>query len=85
MADGPSSLDCRFVESLGSVLQSFDWKDVAGKWCQLKHISAKGEVAGAWMISPHCIWKKRLSINNIKDFERYVIIALVLTIYYTLI
>ena len=39
VADGPSRLDCRFVESLGSVLLPFEWKDVAGKWCESKRSS----------------------------------------------
>ena len=41
VADGPSRFDCRFVESLGSVLQSFDWQDVSGQWCETKRISQK--------------------------------------------
>ena len=44
IADGPNRLDCRFVESLGSVLQSFEWKDVAGKWREIKRISHVGKL-----------------------------------------
>ncbi len=44
VADGPSRFDCRFVESLGSVLVSFDWQDVSGKWCEAKRSSQKGKL-----------------------------------------
>ena len=44
VADRPSRLDCRFVESLGSNLTPFEWKGIAGKWCETKRISQKGKL-----------------------------------------
>ena len=44
VADGPSRFDCRFVESLGSVQESFSWEDIAGKWSETMCSSQKGKL-----------------------------------------
>ncbi len=43
VADGPSRNDCRSVESLGSVCQSFTWEEVTCKWSESLRISQKGK------------------------------------------